>query len=521
MEIIDCDVLVVGSGAAGLRAAIAAREAGLNVIVLSKGAPGKATSTWVSGGVIAGGSGSQASVQAHLERTLLSGRGINRRELAEALSEDSPARVEELLRWGMKAELSEGFLFALGRAPVLGEEIVRCLLKKCLELGARLIGKITAVGLSVENGSWGLLGLNASGEWAAFSASAVVLATGGASSLYLRNDNPGHMLGEGCRLALDAGAAVEDMEFVQFYPLCLAEPGRGPLVVPPRIADKGLLVNRSGENILEKYAIDERPAAVKARDRLSQALFREIYRNGQEVYLDLRSIPEDKWQIDPFSASLKHMLGVRCGGFEKPLRVAPAAHHTMGGIVIDRDCATSVPGLFAAGEVAGGVHGANRIGGNGLAEAVVFGARAGKSAADRAAGAGARRKVSEQVKEMRLEWGSLTLTEPDLFQRLQRVMWENGGILRDDAGLLQGQIKILEIAAGIREIPDETGDAGAIELLSATRVAWIILKAAQKRIETRGSHCREDHPEQNDREWRGRLQVRQTPTGDAWEFVPG
>ena len=178
-------------------------------------------------------------------------------------------------------------------------------------------------------------------------------------------------------------------------------------------------------------------------------------------------------------------------------------------------------GLFAAGEVAGGVHGANRMGGNGLAEAVVFGARAGKSAADWAAGAGKRGPISEQIEEMRLEWGSLRLTEPGLFKRLQRVMWETGGILRDDAGLRAGQKQVLEIAASIRDFSGQTGEAGAIELLSAARVAWLILKAAQKRIETRGSHCREDHPDQDDRQWRGRLEIRQTGKGDAWEFVQG
>lgn len=517
MKSIDCDVLVVGSGAAGLWAAISAREAGLNVIVLSKGPAGKATSTWISGGVIASG---DLPASTHLERTLVAGRGINRPDLAQTLCEDAPARTEDLLRWGMKAEVRKGYIYAQGRAPVLGEEIARRLLSKAREKGVRFIEKVTAVGLGAENGSWELLGLYASGEWVAFSAAAVVLATGGASSLYLRHDNPGHMLGDGCRLALDAGAALEDMEFVQFYPLCLAEPGHGPLVVPPRLADKGLLVNGSGENILEKYAIEERPAAAQARDRLSQALFREIYRNGQAVYIDLRGVTEKDWLKDPFAASTRHLLGVRCGGFERPLLVAPAAHHTMGGIVIDRDCKTSVPGLFAAGEVAGGLHGANRMGGNGLSEAFVFGARAGKSAADWAGGTGVRRSISDRVEELRLEWGSLGLTEPGLFKRLQQVMWENGGILRDDAGLVDGRKQVLEIAASIRDFPGKTGRAEAIELLSATRVAWIILQAAQKRMETRGAHCREDHPGQNDRQWRGRLQVRQSPEGDCWEFVP-
>ncbi|SPF40514.1 putative L-aspartate oxidase [Syntrophobacter sp. SbD1] len=518
MECISCEVLVVGSGAAGLRAAISAREAGLDVVVLSKGSPGKSTCTGFSGGVIAGGRLSDAS-ETHLERTLRTGRGINRLELAEILSDEAPARLDELFRWGIKAELRKGYLFAQGRAPVLGMEIIRCLLRRNLELGTRFSGKITAAGLVMENGSGGLIGLNSSGEWLAFTAAAVVLATGGAASLYLLNDNPGRMLGEGSRLALDAGATLQDMEFVQYYPLCLAEPGHAPLVMPPRLADKGLLVNGSGEDILQKYGIEERPAAEFARDRLSQALFREIYRNGQEVLLDLRAVSEKIWQKDPFSASMRHILEERYGALQRPLRVAPAAHHTMGGVSIDGGGATSVPGLFAAGEVAGGLHGANRMGGNALSETLVFGARAGRSASDWAKGTGERKPILDQLEELRQEWCCLRLTEPGLLKKLQRVMWENGGILRDGTGLSLAQTQVLEIAASIRDFPGEAGQADAIELLSATRVAWIILKAAQKRIETRGSHFREDYPDQNDLEWRGHLLVHTTPKGDAWDFV--
>jgi len=406
-----------------------------------------------------------------------------------------------------------------GRAPIMGEELARCLLHRNKELGARFIGKISAAGLVVENGLAGLIGVDSSGEWHAFTAAALVLATGGTASLYLRNDNPGRMLGEGWRLALDAGATLQDMEFVQFYPVCLAEPGHAPLVIPPELADKGLLANESGEDILEKYGITERPAAMVARDRLSQALFREIYRHNQLVFLDLRAVSEEKWQSDPFSASMRHILVERCGALQRRLRVAPAAHHTMGGVVIDSGGATTVPGLFAAGEVAGGLHGANRAGGNALSETVVFGARAGRSAADWAKGIGNRRRILDQLEELRKEWCSLRLTEPDLFKKLQRVMWEDGGILRDGAGLSRAQKQVLEIAASIRDFPGEAGQADAVELRSAARVAGIILNAAQKRMETRGSHFREDYPDQNDREWGGHLRVRTTTKGDAWDFV--
>ncbi len=353
MQQFACDVLVLGSGAAGLRAAISARQAGSDVLVLTKAAPGKATCTGLSGGVMRGAGGPGQS--GNLERTLLAGRGINQSELAGILCEEAPARLNELMGWGIKAAVRDGFLFARGRPPVMGEEIVRCLIRKNMELGTRFMGKVTAADLVMENGVAGLIGFEQqSGGWLTFSAGAVVLATGGAAALYFRHDNPGRMLGDGYVLAIEAGALLQDMEFVQFYPVCLAEPGHAPLVIPPRLADRGLLVNDGGEDILKKYGIDERPAAEGARDRLSQALFREIYQNGHGIFLDLRGVIEEKWQDDPFSASLRHILGDRLGALERPLRVAPAAHHTMGGVRIDGRGATSVPGLFAAGEVTGG-----------------------------------------------------------------------------------------------------------------------------------------------------------------------
>ena len=226
------------------------------------------------------------------------------------------------------------------------------------------MGDVLVTDLVMHNGVGGVRAfIPSSGEWIIISAQAVILATGGAAALYLRHDNPKGMLGDGYRMALEAGAVLQDMEFVQFYPLCLAESKLPPLVIPPKLADCGQLVNDRGEDILDKYGIEERPAAERARDLLSQALFNEIYRNGQAVWLDLRSLSKEQWVIDPFSASVGHILGDRFGARHRPVRVAPAAHHIMGGVKITDAGATSVPGLFAAGEVTGGLHGANRMGG--------------------------------------------------------------------------------------------------------------------------------------------------------------
>ncbi len=526
MEHVACDVLVLGSGAAGLRAAISAREAGLDVLVLSKAGPGKSTCTGFSAGVMGGADSS--GKPGHLARTLQAGRGINQPELAEILCEEAPARLGELMKWSIRAEARDGFLFAKGRPPVMGEEIVRCLIRKNRELGTRFMGNLTVACLVIENGVAGLTGFSRqSGELMAFSSGAVVLATGGAAALYFRHNNPRRMLGDGWTLAIEAGALLHDMEFVQFYPVCLAEPGHAPLLIPPRLADRGLLVNEHGEDILKKYGIDERPAAERARDRLSHALFQEIYRNGQGIFIDLRDVAEEKWQSDPFSAAMRHILGDRRGAVSRPLRVAPAAHHTMGGVKIDGKGATCVPGLFAAGEVTGGLHGANRMGGNALSETLVFGARAGNSAAHwaRASGAEERRSVLRRLDERFRAPQGIRYGESDLLDRIRKIMWEEGGIVRNETGLSRSLGNLREIIGSFSfsgpasEKKLTPAQVGAIELRSAARAACLILEAAIRRTESRGSHCRQDYPKQNDQQWRGHLEVRAAPLGDVWEFI--
>jgi len=526
MENVVCDVLVLGSGAAGLRAAISAREAGLDVLVLSKSGTGKSTCTGLAAGVMRGSDSSGAP--AHLEGTLQAGRGINQPGLAEILSEQAPARLGELMKWGLKGEVRHGCMFAQGRPPIMGEELVRCLIRKNRELGTRFMENLTATSLVIENGVAGLTAFERkSGEQIAFSSGAVVLATGGAAALFFRHNNPKRMLGDGWTLAIEAGALLQDIEFVQFYPVCLAEPGHAPLVIPPILADNGFLANEQGEDILKKYGIVERPAAMIARDRLSQALFQEIYRNGQGIFLDLRDVTEEQWQSDPFSAILRYTLGDRVGAVSRPLRVAPAAHHTMGGVKIDDRGATSVPGLFAAGEVTGGLHGANRMGGNALSETQVFGAIAGNSAADWAKGSGAkeRRSVLKRLDERFRAQQSIPYGETDFMERIRKIMWEDGGVVRNEAGLSRALGNMREILGEFSfsgpgsEKTLTPVQAGAIELRSAARAASLILEAAIRRTESRGSHFREDHPKQNDEQWLGHLQVRTSPDGDVWEFI--
>ncbi len=526
MEHLSCDVLVLGSGAAGLRAAVSARQAGLEVMVISKGKPGKSTCTGYSAGVMAG-SQTTAALKTHLERTLESGRGLNRRELVEVLVQEAPLRLQELADWGIQAQFQNGYLYAQGRPPLLGEAIIHCLLQKNRDLGTRFMGDLLVTDLVAGQGVAGVNAcLPAAGAWLAITAKAVILATGGAAALFLRHDNPKGMLGDGYRLALQAGAILQDLEFVQFYPLCLAEPGMPPLVIPPKRADCGRLVNDLGEDILEKYGIKERPAAERVRDYLAQALYQEIYREGLRVCLDLRHLREDQWQIDPFSTAIRPILAKRYGALSRPLQVAPAAHHVMGGVKIDPVGATSVPGLFAAGEIAGGLHGANRMAGNALSETLVFGARAGSAAAIWAAAesAGGPKSVLQQLKGLAGAWERDGCSRPALGDRLARIMWEDGGTLRNREGLTRALDAVKMMSAETWESTSGPGSPDlkrAVERRGALQAANLILEGALRRRESRGAHFREDFTKQDDQEWLGHLQVRVTPEGEeVWLFQP-
>jgi fumarate reductase (CoM/CoB) subunit A len=531
MEHISCDVLIVGSGAAGLRAAISAREAGMDVYVISKGLPGKASCTIMSAGVFAGVSRPEEAHN-HIRDTLQAGRGINQKELVEILVAEGPERLEELSAWGISGEFHKGYLFSKGRPPVWGQAIVQCLLDKARAMGVRFMGGMTAAGLKLLEGSAGLVAYSTvRGRFVAFTARALVLATGGAGALYLRHDNPQRMFGESYAMALDAGAELQDMEFVQFYPLGLAERKFPPFLIPPRLADKGRLFNSRKEDILEKYGIVERPAGERARDRLSHVLFAEIFREREEVWLDLTAVSEEHWKEDPFSASTWEIFGKHYGARARPVQVAPMAHHTMGGICIDDNGATTVPGLFAAGEVTGGLHGANRLGGNALTETQVFGARTGAAAA-RWAGRDSGLAEKDMIDHLtgpgfgpRSEKAAVVL--PRLKSRLRRTMWEEGGIIRNREGLTQALGVAKEIRAELMSLsePDQPSDMqGLLELRLAARASALILAAALRREESRGAHFREDFPEADDQNWLGHLRVRQSVPGEedslSFEFCP-
>jgi succinate dehydrogenase/fumarate reductase flavoprotein subunit len=528
LEHLSCDLLIIGSGGAGLRAAIAAKNYPLDVLVISKASPGKGTCTIVSGGVFAATRQGEEPAS-HISRTLQAGRGINQKDLVEVLAQEGPRRLNELLEWGFKGGYHRGYLFSESRTPARGENIVKCLEQKARQTGTRFLSGLVVADIKIQPQVAGVLAYSPGTDtWLTIRARALVLATGGAGALFSRHDNPKRILGDGYCLALKTGAVLQDMEFVQFYPLGLAEPGYPQFLIPPRLADFGQLYNNAGEDIHSKYGITERPAGERARDQLSQALFTEIYRNQEDVWLDLRGVSDGDWEADPFSASTFNILGERYGARNHPVRIAPMAHHVMGGVKIDNRGQTSVPGLFAAGEVTGGLHGANRMGGNALTETVVFGARAGDAAGkwvlENTDPIEANGVIEFENFFSRSKENSSKTDSGRILADLQKILWENGGILRNQAGLNRAidEVEAIGEKADRLSLPEDPNQVQRnLEIRFAAGTAKLILAGAQQRTESRGAHYREDYPDQNDDQWHGHLQVLQSPEMElSWTFDP-
>lgn len=529
MEKISCDVLVIGNGAAGLRAAIASRETGADVLIISKSPPGLGTCTLLSGGALGGALGG-LSREEHLARTLASGRGINQHDLVKTFVSEAPLRIQELASWGMSMSISSGYAMAQGTAPAFGREIIRTLLGRARSMGVRFLSPVAACNLAADPSS-GVATLayhSGKGLWMGLASKGVVLATGGAGALYLRHDNPQRITGDGYALALNAGAKLRDMEFVQFYSLAAAEPGRPAVLILPQIADEGVLTNDHGEDLLKKYQIHERPAAARARDRLAQALFREIEMQGQSVHLDLTRAAVKGLANDYLGSANWNYLDRVFGTRERPLRVAPLVHFMMGGLCITPECETGIPGVFAAGEIVGGVHGANRLGGNALSECLVFGARAGKSGASWAA-----EKRGSDVGKLFARLEALippftTMTKPrspvrELKQTLRKIMWQSGGIFREKTGLIQGLQRLGRMEEEVKAFQPGSSPlevARILELRQGLLTGRVILEAALRREESRGAHYRTDFPKQ-DEKWKG-SQIVSVSEGNRlqWSFLP-
>lgn len=372
-------IIILGSGLAGLLAAIRAARLGENVAIITKQRPGKASNTGFSMGYFSA-AGTEMTREEHYWKSLETGQYLNDKKLLEIMTLKAPEVIE-----CMSTELNltfspqkTGYVVADGEKPLAGANLAEKIVIKAMEHeNIDFYPECLPIELLVKDGTCGgVLALDKEGEVICFRSKALLLATGGFAGAFEHTDNLPSMMGEGKMLGYRVGGALRDLEFIQFYPLGFKEEGLPDFIAPPRYPSNSKIYNDSGEDVILKYLGEEwdvNSATLWRRDRLSYAIEKEWLR--EQVWMDLTECEEDDWK----GVNSKPLYDRYRFDFNNyPFRVRPTAHFTPGGISIDPSGRTGIKGLFAAGEVTGGVHGADRMGGNGLTEAACFGYMAGK-----------------------------------------------------------------------------------------------------------------------------------------------
>jgi len=505
MRTIDWDALVVGSGIAGLRAAIAMARGGRRVAILTKDGPTDSSSDKAQGGLAAVLSDDD-EIALHYEDTLRAGDGLCHEAAVRVLVEEGPGRALELIEWGARFD-REGARLALTREAAhskrrilhaqgdsTGREIVRALVDKARgSSGITLLTRIFSVDLVMHGGtSIGLLALDeAAGGIVFLRAPAVVLATGGAGQVYRETTNPIQATGDGLAMAYRAGAEMMDLEFVQFHPTALMLPGAPRFLLSEAMrGEGGRLLDDAGRPFMT--ALDPR-GDLAPRDIVARGIVTEMRRSGRPcVWLDMtaREPGYVRGRFPTIAATCaRHGLDI---GRDR-LPVAPCAHFMMGGVKTDLAGRTSIPGLYAAGEVAcTGVHGANRLASNSLLEGLVFGARAGEAVlADLVGGAGIAGPGAPSDAQAERVRSIAAAAAPDIVEALRRVMWGEVGIVREADGLGRAVRAILDLERGLGERPLARAGLEARNMLFVGRLT---AECALRREESRGSHYRADFP---------------------------
>jgi succinate dehydrogenase / fumarate reductase flavoprotein subunit len=563
------DVLVIGAGGAGLRAAIEARAGGASVGLVCKSLLGKAHTVMAEGGVAAALAhvASADTWQVHFRDTMVGGKLLNNPLMAQLHAQESPDRVRELEAWGAVFDRTrDGRIlqrpFGGHSHPRLahvgdrtGLEMIRTLQDRAVAAGIDVYMECTITrlvtgrtGVSGAFGYW-----RTTGRPIVFPAKAVVLATGGIGKAYEITSNSWEYSGDGQALAYDVGAELIDMEFVQFHPTGMVWPPgvRGLLVTEAVRGEGGILRNKDGERFMWQYlpedrrseyaATDEeasrwvaalsegretdarRPPELSTRDNVSRAIYTEVKEGRGSphggVFLDISYLPPEhvRRKLPSMYEQFKELADVDIT--RGPMEVGPTTHYVMGGIRVDAESGQStVPGLFAAGEVAGGMHGANRLGGNSLSDLLVFGARTGAAATAHAA---AQADVP-YVSPIQVQQAARDLEEPlerrdgedpyALQRELQETMQSLVGIFREEADLATALDRLADIRRRWAHISVAGGRAYnpgwnlAFELRNLLIVSEAITRSARQRTESRGAHSRLDYPDLDEKRW-GKVNV--------------
>jgi len=524
------DVLIIGAGGAGLRAAIEALAQGASVGVVCKSLLGKAHTVMAEGGLAAAmrNVDKADSWQTHFRDTMRGGKLLNNWRMAQLHAQEAPDRVRELEQWGALFDrTADGEILqrAFGghtwkRLCHVGDrtglEMIRTLQDRGVSLGFDVYMECTITKLLRDGdriaGAFGYW--RESGEFVVFKAKSIVIATGGIGKSWKITSNSWECTGDGMALAYDAGAELLDMEFVQFHPTGMVWPPgvKGLLVTEAVRGEGGILRNKNGERFMEKY--DPKRLELSTRDIVARSIFTEV-REGRGsphggAFLDISHKPAEyvKRKLPSMYHQFKELADVDIT--KGPMEVGPTCHYVMGGIRVDAETGrASIPGLFAAGEAAGGMHGANRLGGNSLSDLLVFGRRAGLSAAQH----------SKQVAAPKLDNAQIEQAERDILAPFQRAGGENPykihedlqetmqtlvGIFRIEADLLKALDEISKLkarAANVHLTGSRTYNPGwhlSRDLQNMLTVSEACTRAALARKESRGAHSRLDYPKTED-----------------------
>ena len=519
------DVLIIGAGGAGLRAAIAALGEGASVGVVCKSLLGKAHTVMAEGGIAA----AMANVdkaddwRTHFRDTMRGGKFLNNWRMAQIHAQESPQGVSELEQWGALFDrTSEGEILqrAFGghtfkRLCHVGDrtglEMIRTLQDRGVHLGIDVYMECAITRLLKDGdriaGAFGYW--RESGRFIIFKAKSVVIATGGIGKAWRITSNSWEYTGDGMALAYDAGAELMDMEFVQFHPTGMVWPPgvQGILVTEAVRGEGGILRNKDGERFMERY--DPEKMELSTRDVVARAIYTEAKQGrGTEhggALLDISHKPADyvKRKLPSMYHQFRELADVDIT--KQPMEVGPTCHYMMGGIRVDAESAqATVPGLFAAGEAAAGLHGANRLGGNSLSDLLVFGRRAGLAAANHARTVSYstidEKQIEESAKEMLAPFLHLDGKSPyDIHSDLQEAMQEYVGIFRNEEDLTRGLEKVRQLkaeAANVRVEGSRLFNPGwhlARDLRSMLIVSEAVALSALQRKESRGAHSRVDY----------------------------
>ena len=504
----ETDFIVVGAGIAGLRAAIELAAAG-RVLVLAKRELTESATQYAQGGIAAALS-DEDEISLHLQDTLNAGDGLCNPEAARILVEEGPERIEELIEWGTHFDRTGSKLAftregAHSRSRVLhaqgdstGREIGRTLFLKAAALKPVTVREFELVSeLVVEDGrAAGICVMNEHGERRAIRASAVLLATGGLGQVYRETTNPGVATGDGVAMAFRAGADLSDMEFVQFHPTALYLKGAPRFLLSEALRGEGAyLRNLEMVRFMPKY---HEMAELAPRDVVARAIAHELEVSRAPepvVYLDLTHL-NARHVRERFPRIYQTCLQYNVEITTEMVPVRPAAHYAMGGVRTGLEGRTTLPGLYAAGEVAAtGVHGANRLASNSLLEGLVYGARAGRAMCDQLGKARKSPRAGRPGNKPGAQQIPNGAPAPvPAVQQVRDLAWRYLGIVRTGSGLKRALAELEDLRACLPQPLNRS----ACEALNIHQTALLIARSALARLESRGAHYRLDHPEHDD-----------------------